>query len=151
MIQRTGTVRAVTNRDFNDVKLWSFQMEGSDRYFRTGKNEPSFQEGDTITFEEKNGIVITDSIAIGGEPTETVETTMTEVVKQTDQPSVVGKRIQYQAARADACNIIVAALAADHLPHSANTAKGKRLDLLLGYVDEVTKTLIAQESAYEAE
>ena len=65
----------------------------------------------------------------------------------------VGKRIQWQAARRDACNIVVACLALEAtnveakgiLPWAANVAKAKKLDLLRGYINELTKQFIEEE------
>ena len=148
MMERTGQVRAVTDRDFQSVKLWSFQLEGSDRFYRTQKVRPDVEVGDWITFREKNGIVMTDSIekTTGTSAVVTaVETSVTEPA--TSAPSDVGRRIRFQTARADATRLVVAALEHDQLPHPTNVAKGKRLDLLLGYIDEVTKALLAQEEA----
>lgn len=148
MMERTGQVKAVTSRDFQSVKLWSFQLEGSDRFFRTQKVQPDVTEGEWITFREKNGIVMTDSIekTDATSAVETVvETSVTEPV--TSVPTDVGKRIRYQTARADATRLVVAALEHDQLPHPTNVAKGKRLDLLLGYIEEITKSLLAQEEA----
>lgn len=56
---------------------------------------------------------------------------------------------KFQAARRDAARIVVAALHTNHLPHSDNTAKGKRLDLLTGYVEKVTQELLRQEDDHE--
>ena len=148
MMERTGQVRAVTDRDFQSVKLWSFQLEGSDRFYRTQKVRPDVEVGDWITFREKNGIVMTDSIekTTGTSAVVTaVETSVTEPA--TSASSDVGRRIRFQTARADATRLVVAALEHDQLPHPTNVAKGKRLDLLLGYIDEVTKALLAQEEA----
>ena len=177
MNERQGQVKSVTNRDFQSIKLWSFQLEGSDRYYRTGKNEPKVTEGQWIKFNEKNGIVMTETIMTFSResaPTgavvlpETVAATSvqgrtyapatesqgnvspasTSAVTGAQHTSVdVGKRIRYQAARRDASNIVIAALHCDHLPHATNVAKGKRLDLLLQYVEEITQTLLEKEEA----
>ena len=148
MIERTGQVRDVTSRDFQSVKLWSFQLEGSDRFYRTQKVRPDVEVGDWITFREKNGIVMTDTIE------KTTDTSAGATVVEPSEtapaisaPSDVGRRIRFQTARADATRLVVAALEHDQLPHPTNVAKGKRLDLLLGYVDEVTKALLKQEEA----
>ena len=148
MIERTGQVRDVTSRDFQSVKLWSFQLEGSDRFYRTQKVRPDVEVGDWITFREKNGIVMTDTI----EKTTDTSAGATVVGPSETAPAIsatsdVGRRIRFQTARADATRLVVAALEHDQLPHPSNVAKGKRLDLLLGYVDEVTKALLKQEEA----
>ncbi len=168
-MERSGQIKSVTSRDFQSVKLWSFQLEGSDRFYRTGKNEPMVTEGEWIKFNEKNGIVLMETLmkVDSGEETKkhvehlrSVGAAQTSVeiaqnngrlvsrdsASETDGPTSVGDRIRYQAARRDASNIVIAALHTDHLPHAVNVAKGKRLDLLLQYVEEVTQTLLERES-----
>ena len=58
----------------------------------------------------------------------------------------VGTRIQWQAARRDASQIMAAALMSDNMPWAANLAKGKRLDMLLGYINELTKQFVEEEN-----
>lgn len=58
----------------------------------------------------------------------------------------MGKRIAWEAARRDACNVIVAALHTDSLPWNANLAKGKRLDMLRGYIKELTVQFLEDEN-----
>lgn len=148
MMERQGQVKAISNRDFNSVKLWSFQLEGSNRYFRTGKTDPGLSEGQWIKFSESNGIVddveaiqVIEKGSIQDVPAGAVAPPVTVAATN------VGERIRYQAARRDASNIVIAALHTDHLPHAVNVAKGKRLDLLLQYVEEVTHSLLEQEDA----
>jgi len=148
MQEVTGQVSSVMSRDFQKYKLWSFQLEGSQRYYRTGKHEPGVKEGQWVTFTEKNGQV--DPTSVRDAPAGAVaqsETVPATSASAKPEPVDVGHRIRVQAARADAARIVCAALANDHLPHPANAAKGKRLDLLLGYVEEVTKELLRQEEA----
>ena len=163
-----GKVSKVSSRDFHSVQLWSFQLEGSERWYRTGKIEPDFEEGQWIEFEETNGLVVPGSVVVVVEEsaevvsetaaatsvTGTTDVSATAPLEQAERRVYrggtamsldVGDRIRYQAARADATRIVVAALHCDHLPHSASTAKGKRLDLLVGYVQEITKELLRQE------
>lgn len=58
----------------------------------------------------------------------------------------------WQLARADATRIIVAALEVEQtdnkgvLPWATNTAKSKKLDLLLGYINELTQQFIDEEN-----
>jgi len=156
MKEWTGRVNKITRTPWQDVILWSFKIDQSERMFRMGKKEPDFKEGEWVTFQERNSNVHYGSIKMApeGEATEVVVDAptgaaappATVAVTSASNGSNVGTRMQYQAARADAARIVVAALHTDHLPHAANVAKGKRLDLLLGYVKEVTKTLLEQEN-----
>lgn len=148
MKEWTGQVAVVSSKDFHGVKLWSFQLNESQRWFRMGKREPDIKEGEWVTFQEKNSSVEWSSLQGAKKEEGTPVVAQDGVVEQSETvPATnVSERIQYQAARADACRIVVAALHTEHLPHAANIAKGKRLDLLLGYVDQVTKTLLEQEN-----
>ncbi len=157
----TGQVTKTNTTPWNDsITLHSFKIDQSERWFRLGKNEFTFKEGDWIRFNERNTTVDPTSVEVGVQaeasdyatpsmtkenspPTPTAETVENESPRNV---SNVSSRIQYQAARADAARIVAAALHADHLPHPANTAKGKRLDLLMAYVKEVTHEFLKQES-----
>jgi hypothetical protein len=141
-----GQVSEIQGTDFQGTMLWAFKLEESSRWFRCGKNQPEITEGLWITFTERNSNVDPASILVSGASTANV-TRVTE--REESKPSDVGKRIAYQAARRDATHIVVAALHTDHLPHAANVAKGKRLDLLMGYVQEITDTLLKQENDHE--
>ena len=150
MKEWTGTIKTISDRDFQGTRLWSFTLEESERFFRTGKEQPNVMIGDSVCFQERNSQVDVDTLmpmtasepALLATSTDNVLPVPEEIWKQKTD---VGERIRYQAARADACRIVVAALHTEHLPHAANIAKGKRLDLLLGYVDQVTETLLKQE------
>lgn len=153
MKEWTGKVTEVKRVPYQNVVLYQFKIEQSQRYFRLGRNEPTFQEGQWIKFTERNSNVDVDSVELDvkAEPSDAVtysEKKQESTTRTTTAPDV-GRRLQYQAARADATRIVVAALHTDHLPHATNVAKGKRLDLLMGYVHEVTRTLLEQEQEYE--
>lgn len=62
--------------------------------------------------------------------------------KEAYQKEVVEPRISYTASRGQAITLVCAALAHDALALGA--AKGKRLDLLLGMVDQVTDRFLLQ-------
>ena len=142
-----GIVTLKSGKEFHGRMLWSFQIKDSRRYWRCGQVEPEVEEGEWISFSSDNqGNVDPNSIltsldvsAAGTASTEPASTA------SATPPSDVGARVRYQAARRDAAAIVVAALHTDHLPHAANVAKNKRLQLLEGYVEEVTKKLLEQE------
>lgn len=145
-MKQSGKVTMVSGKDFHGVTLWSFQIEGSRRYWRCGREEPPIKEAQWIEFEESNGNVNVGTIVVTDQSSDTASDS-SPTVSPTPTSSVgdVGARLRYQAARQDATRIVVAALHTDHLPHSANTAKSKRLGLLEGYIEQVTKTLLEQE------
>lgn len=144
-----GKVTMVSGKDFHGIMLWSFQIEGSRRYWRCGKEQPPIEEGQWIEFnaDEAGNVSVPSIKAIAGEATSPTVGSSTPTTSSTSTGSAmdVGQRLRYQAARRDATRIVVAALHTDHLPHAANVAKGKRLELLEGYVEQVTKTLLEQE------
>jgi len=152
MKEWTGQVQDISSRDFQTVKLWSFKIEGSERWFRLGQKEPNFSIGDRICFQERNSQVewgtITPTTAPVSNAPVPPSAEATGSVTSGAPSNDIGERIRYQAARADACRIVVAALHTEHLPHAANIAKGKRLDLLLGYVDQVTEQLLEEETKH---
>lgn len=137
--EQTGVVASLHERDWNGTMLYSFRLDGVDRYWRLGQVKPDFNKGDTIKFSEKNSNVDPQSVVV------TDVRGILEEAKPVSGTQNVGVRMQYQAARADACRLVVAALHTDHLPHAANVAKGKRLDLLLGYIKQVTEQMLAEE------
>ena len=46
-----GTVSDVSSKEWQDKLLWSFQVDGDKRYFRTGEKKPNFSVGDLVKFE----------------------------------------------------------------------------------------------------
>lgn len=149
MIQ--GTVAKINEVNFrDDIMLYSFILEEGSTVWRMGRVKPEFEEGTCIEFEEKKGNVLPGTLRAVTVKAGAVEAPSERVSTKTAAPSGtaadVGTRLRYQAARRDATRIVVAALEADHLPHAINIAKAKRLPLLLGYVEEVTLSLLEQES-----
>lgn len=60
--------------------------------------------------------------------------------------NVVEPRINYSASQRDAVSLVTAALANDCLSFGS-AAKGKKLDMLLDFVDQVTERFVAQREA----
>ena len=147
---KEGKVSGVFERKFNQTKIYSFQIEGSARYYRLGENKPTFEPGAFIKFDDTQGVVPIDTVEQIESPKAIPEPSGdTQTIASTEHggaASDVGKRMQYQAARKDATALVVAALHCDHLPHPANTKKGERFGLLLGYVEQVTKQLLEKEN-----
>lgn len=139
MTPRDGLVTGVFEKDWNGTLLYSFKIEDDNTFYRLGQTKPTFKVGDSVCFEDHNtNATITDVSAESGSPKDATSA-------GTATKSEVGVRMQYQAARADATTLVVAALHTDHLPHASNVAKGKRLDLLLGYIKQVTEQLLEEE------
>ena len=153
MKEWTGKVTEVKKVPYQNVVLYQFKIEQCPRYFRLGRSEPTFEEGTWIKFTERNSTVNIDSVDVGVKAEESdVITPSTKTESSPPQSTAVdvGQRLKYQAARADATKLAVAMLAAESagveiLPWAKNVAKNKRLDLFMGYVEELTGTLIKQE------
>lgn len=155
----TGTISKKFRRDFQGTGLYSFQLEGQDRWFRTGKEELPHAEGTTVTFTEKNSQVMMDSVVEGGPVEGAEQTTSTKSIEspaptssspQSTTAPTVGQRMAWEAARRDATRIVATALEVegkglDVLPWAKNTARGKRLDLLVEYVNRVAKQLMEEQ------
>lgn len=150
-----GQIDAISSKDWNNILLWSFRIEGEDRWFRTQKKRLPAEVGDHVTFDERNNQVILESVVVDQTSAPSAPTTPEGVaapvspsVESTKSPATidVGARIQWQAARRDACNVIVAALHTDSLPWNANLAKGKRLDMLRSYITTLTNQFLEEEN-----
>jgi hypothetical protein len=193
--QNEGEVTMIESRDFpnkrgsGSVTLWSFQIDSSRRYFRMGKKEPDFNEGDFVSFEnDDKGNVDYDSIRVGegqssgrgngrrsssgggrnsGGSSRTAssgsrgrsgggssggagqtrdgywaEKEKRDVERESRYQSVDVPRMSFSAAQERAVHLVSAALAADCL--ALGSSKGKRLDILLEQVDEVTNRFFLQ-------
>jgi hypothetical protein len=156
MTEWEGKLSKKRDKDWHSVKLYAFQLEGVDRWFSTGKVEIIEEVDHLIAFEERNGKVDPASVVEISKQSDVVQQPTVQSVSvsepaPTGTPAaysdVVGQRIQWQNARADACRVVVAALEQDALPWNKNLAKGKRLDHLLGYINELTKQFIQEEPA----
>ena len=159
MTKWEGVITEKSGKPWNLIRLYSFKIEGEDRWFRTGRQEIEPLVGSRIGFEERNQQVIMASVMpiTGSDTPPEPDAQQSIVQKEPDlkapvpnapQATVgdVGDRIRWQAARRDACNVIVAALHCDALPWNINVAKGKKLDLLVGYIHELTAQFVKGEN-----
>lgn len=143
-----GILKNKSARPWNDVVLHSFQLEGQNVWFRTGQKELNLDEGTPIKFQanETNKQVDLDSMEkLESAPTPQTSATGSTSTTREDYWQNRERLDSVRTARADATRIVCAALAHDHLPHASNTPKGKRLDLLVGYVKELTEELVSYE------
>lgn len=157
-----GSVAKLYEKEWNDrdsgreIILHSFQIEGEKRYFRTGTKRPNFNEGDYISFvaDSKSGNV--DLKSVKQQEAETVQAPKPQgstapsgsagsrdgywAAKEARDIEVTAPRIAYSAAQKNATTLVAAALAADALSFGS-TAKGKRLDMLVDFVEMTTLRL----------
>lgn len=154
----TGKVTELFERDFQGTKLHSFKIEGVDRWFRTGKEKLPFGQGTFISFTERNSQVDLSTVQESDTPPSASSTEETEAAASKSNPAAatgssaptVGQKMAWEAARRDATRIVATALEVegkglDVLPWAKNVAKGKRLDLLVSYVNQVAKQLLEQQ------
>lgn len=159
----TGAVSMVSAKNWTspqgeDIVLYSFQVAGDKRYFRTGTTKPAISEQDNIrfVFETQGNKVDLDSIeavdsaavqqapkppAAGGDSREEYW-----AKKDAHMLNVVEPRINFSASQRDAIALVTAALEQDCLSFGT-TAKGKKLDMLLEFVDQVTDRFVEQRLA----
>jgi hypothetical protein len=171
MADRTykGVVKEVYEREWSDrdsgedIILHSFQIESEKRYFRTGTKKPTFKAGDAISFvaDGKSGNV--DPKSVKGIVPEDVPSPKSEgrgnggsrsqsarsqggsrndywENKERRDIETTEPRISYSAAQKNATSLVAAALAADALSFG-QASKGKRLDMMVDYVEQVTLRL----------
>lgn len=162
MPEITGQVRNKRAVPFEgkqgQITLYSFQLEGDTRFFRAGTKAIPADDGNSIRFtaEEKNGNFNVDVSSIT--KVESVATVVKSVApsssgkdtywadKDAHQKKVVEPRINFSASQRDAVALVTAALEFDCLSFGS-TAKGKKLDMLLDYVDQVTDRFVVQRLA----
>lgn len=168
-----ASARDWTDKDTGDqIVLYSFQLEGDKRYYRTGTTDTGVQEGDTVRFVcDGRGTVDTDTVEIGvsvrpqrreaparkparaasgGQRTRTsapaggnsrdqywADKEKRDLEKDERYQTVEVPRIVLMAAQDRAVRLVSAALDNDALTFGT-VAKGKKLDMLLSYVDQVT-------------
>lgn len=160
-VSKIGT-RNGTGRNGKPYTAYNVQLtdaDGNIRYVGWGFNSPTFGEGTWIkTTVEQNG----DYLNYKGAPVETKQagapatapTTQTGSGQQSGAQSrngyweareqrdieITQPRIQYQAARRDAVQLVTAMLAANALPISAaqgKTGESKRYEQILEFVDKI--------------
>jgi hypothetical protein len=161
-----GIIAKVFEREWEDrdsgedIILYSFQLEDNKRYFRTGTKKPKITEGKAYSFvaDAKSGNVDVKSF-------EEIETEDVPAPKASSNSrgsrsgggnasskywedkakrdvEITEPRISYSAAQKNATTLVAAALEADILSFG-QAAKGKKLDMLVDFVEQTTLRLAA--------
>lgn len=169
-----GQARNISAKPFDGrngpVTLYSFQLEGDRRYFRTGTDQPPMANGEFVEFdaEEKNGNfnvrvssikkIEQQEVQQAPKPSAPAGSAATSNGSAYATPSnskdgywerkeagdaVRDARINFSASQRDAVTVVVAALEFDCLSFG-NVAKGKKLDMLLDFVDQVADRFATQ-------
>jgi hypothetical protein len=162
----SGTVSKVYTKDWNgrngNITLHSFQIQGNNKFFRTGEKQ-LVRQGDTVEFyaddkgnvenlehvEKQDAAPVVNSAprpatAAAPAPKENWDARGAYwSAREVRDVEVVEPRITWASAQSDAVALVTAALAHDVLSFG-NANKGAKLGLLLDYVDQVTSRFAAQ-------
>ena len=169
-----GVVNATYEKDWTDrdtgdkIVLRSFQIDGEKKYFRTGTTDlKDIREGNYISFtaDERSGNVDFKSVEkVEGEapvrapkPSAGKKTygsgTTTAAGRDTywadkaaRDAEITEPRISYSAAQKNATHLVCVAMEQDLLSFG-NAAKGKRLDMLVDFVEQTTLQLAKLQMA----
>lgn len=156
-----GVIDEVFEREWQDrdtgedIILYSFKVNGNNRYFRTGTNKPPIKAGLAYSFvaDAKSGNV--DVKSFNEIESEDVPAPKARAKssgggfkgggardsywedKAARDIEVTEPRISYSAAQKNATELVTAALAADILSFG-QAGKGKKLDMLVDFVEQTT-------------
>jgi hypothetical protein len=160
-----GTIAEFFEREWKDrntnqdIILRSFKLNNENRFFRTGTNALKQGVGDSISFvaDGKGNVDLksVEAIDASDAPAPKAQSRGSasgggangywEKKAQRDQ-EVTEPRISYSAAQKNATALVAAALAADILSFG-QAAKGKKLDMLVDYVEQTTLRLAQMQIA----
>lgn len=137
-----------------DIILRSFKINSENRFFRTGTNVLNHAVGDAISFvaDAKGNVDLNTVEKIAAEDAPPAKAPSSgggssgggangywEAKAKRDQ-EVTEPRISYSAAQKNATALVVAALNQDILSFG-QAGKGKKLDMMVDYVEQVTLRL----------
>ena len=153
-----GKVTKVSERDWGTKTIYSWQLEGTNQWFRTEKLE-GMSVGDWISFTGENAQKITEvehveeaavkqavakaatasnGLSASSEAPPTNSADYWRWKQMRDQS--MEAQFKWRDARSDATRIICAAL--DNSVLALGNAQGKKLGLIKGYVNELTRELL---------
>lgn len=147
-----GTVSKTGRRDWGTKKIYSWQVEDSNTWFRSEEGDPDIQIGDSIVFEgdTPNKIISVQKVA-----PEVVEkgkaAAKSQDVPPTNSPDywrwkqmedIKNKEsFLWRDARTDAARLVTCALDNECLDMPKNLTKGKKYELFMAYFHEITEEL----------
>ena len=155
MTEYSGKITKVNERDWGSKTIYSWQIAGAPMWFRS-ETDPKVTEGKCYAFEGASPNKITaikevseDSVKVAAE----VQQQERKDAPPTSSPDYWRWKQQYDLdrasyfdwrdARADATRIVCAALDNDVL--ALGSAKGKKLDILIGQIKDTTEMLLRNE------
>jgi len=159
MSEWKGKVSKVNERDWGSKKIYSWQLEGTNMWFRCDE-DPELKVGDCYEFiGDSPNKIIKETISwmaateLKAEALASNATPAGKFVPPTSSPDYWRwKQMQdldrqsyfdWRDARADATRIVCAALDNDVL--ALGSAKGKKLDILIGQIKDTTRMLLEKE------
>ena len=156
------------------ITLCSFQLEGNRQFFRTGTTDLPFRETQTIKFtydEVKGNVDLKSVVEVASTDVQAAPQIPSAAPAQSSAPAAAGKskenwdargkywdekerrgieviepRITISSSQRDAITLVTAALANDALSFGS-AAKGKKLDMILDFVDQVAARFYDQRMA----
>ena len=173
MSQASGTIAKKFYKEWQGkqgvITLCSFQLEGNRQYFRTGTKDLPYRESQTIKFnyDEKGNVDLNSVEEVAASDVQAAPTIPAPTSASTPAASggkvkenwdarakywddkdkrgieVIEPRITISSSQRDAITLVTAALANDALSFGS-VAKGKKLDMLLDYVDQVADRFYKQ-------
>ena len=165
MSQVTGVISMVSAKPWEGrngpITLYSFQIEGDRRYFRTGTTPIAVNEGQAVSFTmtgkgtDVENVTPIDAAAVrqapapqGQAPAARASGGRDNYWEKKEQRDInfTQPQITYQASQRDAVSVVEMALAHEAIPFGGAT-KGKRLDIILAAVDQVTERFYKQRQA----
>jgi hypothetical protein len=160
--QQIGTIAVLDSKEWNDVMLYSFQLEGTGRWFRTGRKAIGYQEGQSIKFMCNHKGVVDDASVEMVTPEQVAEAPKVEPrsasngsfprggardqywVDKAEKDVTVGKDIAYQASRNAAIAITRVLYEAEAINYGKSKTAGAKQDSILSLVDELTERFLGE-------
>lgn len=168
-VQQVSTKEWFDSKNNKTINLYSFKLNNT--WYRLGTDSPRFNQGANISFTatERNGNLVVRSSEItsstggqsqGGQQPSSAPTAPAPAGGQSRDGYWAAKeandkkkderyqnndipRMSFSAAQDRAVHLVSAALAEDALSFG-NAAKGKKLDMLLEFVDQITDRFVVQ-------
>ncbi len=150
MSEWMGQVTKVNERDWGTKKVFSWQFAGTNLWFRIEADEAPVEKGECyrVSGESANKITLIEKAEpeavkdAAKEETGGVPPASSPDYWRWKQMTDIEQRESYEirAARADATRLVCAALEQDILV--LGTAKGKKLDVLIGMINTTTQQMM---------
>lgn len=154
----SGTVVEVSEKPWEGkhgpITLYSFKVNSSSQWFRTGTKKPPIEQGQSIEFVAEGQNADINTIKVSDKPAAAQAPARKQATsggsrddywsnKEDFDKNVRDPRISFAASRNSAVQVVCAALSGDVLSFGS-VSKGAKLDMFLDYVDQVTDRFFLQ-------